>query len=104
MPRKTALRLGGVVHGSVEEGHNARRGTTMLDLSSLLAFACQGGSCVPPSDAHIHVTDTLDASGQFILLHYAFAALQSVSPVLWLGSGADGHVHVSHIARKAVRG
>ncbi|WFD20197.1 hypothetical protein MCAP1_002441, partial [Malassezia caprae] len=73
----------------------------MLDLNSLLAFAGQGGSSVPPPDAHVHVTDTLDASGQFILLQYAFAALQSKYPVLWLGSGADGNVHVSHIARKA---
>ena len=74
----------------------------MLELSSMLAFAGQEGSCIPPSDAHVHVTDTLDASGQFILLHYAFAALQRECPVLWLGSGADGSVHVSHIARKAV--
>lgn len=74
----------------------------MLELSSLLAFANQGGSCIPPSDAHVHVTDTLDASGQFVLLQYAFAALQNEYPVLWLGSGADGNMHVSHIARKAV--
>lgn len=74
----------------------------MLELGSLLAFAGPDGSCLPPTDAHIHITDTLDASGQFVMLHYAFEAVQRACPVLWLSANADGHAHFSHIARKAV--
>lgn len=85
----------------------------MIPLDALLAF--RGPTVgqlpnVPPADAHVLVTDTLDASGSFVLMHYLQSTLQtgvqsetpSASSVLWLGCHADGLVHWDSIARKAV--
>ena len=76
---------------------------TMSSLTSILAFAHGGGSLLPPKDAHIHVSDTLDAHGVFVLLQYAIKALQDARPVVWVSARADGPTHLAHIARKAVR-
>lgn len=69
----------------------------------MLAFAHGGGTIVPPKDAHIHVSDTLDAHGVFVLLQYAIKALQDARQVVWVSARADGSTHLAHIARKAVR-
>lgn len=82
----------------------------MTSLDALLAFSGGGGgpSQVPPPDAHILVTDTLDASAGFILIHYLRHALQPSSAemarnVLWVSCRADGLEHWRSIARKMVR-
>lgn len=77
----------------------------MLSIESLLALGPEGDavSMLPPCDAHIHVTDTLDASGVFVLLHYGLIALQaSAHNVVWVSCRADGVAHWNSITRKAV--
>ncbi|KOS16551.1 hypothetical protein Malapachy_3002 [Malassezia pachydermatis] len=73
----------------------------MPELDSMLAFVAGQGDSMPPSDAHIHISDTMDASGQFVLLHYALTALQRGASVVWLCASANGLTHLAHIARKA---
>ena len=75
----------------------------MSGLSSMLEFSNSGGTMLPPVDAHIHVSDTLDAHGQFILFQYAVKTLQQSGTVIWVSARADGQAHLMHIARKAVR-
>lgn len=69
----------------------------------MLAFVHGGGTILPPKDAHIHISDTLDAPGAFVLLQYAIKALQDTRKVVWVSARADGFTHLSHMARKAVR-
>lgn len=67
----------------------------------MLAFAHDGGSMIPPRDAHIHVSDTLDAHGVFILMQYAMQAVQDERYVIWVDAHADGFMHFKYLARKA---
>lgn len=78
----------------------------MLSIESLLALGVGGDavSMLPPCDTHIHVTDTLDASGAFVLLHYGLVALHaSAHNVVWVSCRADGVAHWNSVTRKAVR-
>ena len=78
----------------------------MILLESLLALGASGdtASLLPPRDAHIHISDTLDASGAFVLTHYVLTALQQPAhSVVWVSCHADGFAHWNSIARKAVR-
>ncbi|WFC99571.1 hypothetical protein MYAM1_002316 [Malassezia yamatoensis] len=75
----------------------------MLSLESLVAMGPNGSSSslIPPEDAHIHVTDTLDASGAFVLMQYVLAALQDKArSVIWVSNRADGLAHWNSISRK----
>lgn len=78
----------------------------MLTLESLLEMGRPGGmaSILAPHDAHIHVTDTLDASGAFVITHYVMSTLQEKAHnVVWINCRAEGTAHWNSIMRKAVR-
>lgn len=76
----------------------------MISLDTLLEFHSERGpSTMPPCDAHIAVSDTMDSPATFVLIHYLQVALQSGRQVVWIDSSGNGWMHLVHIARKMVR-
>lgn len=98
---------------------------TMPNLDSLLSFPTNAAgpssaperTPIPPSSAHILVTDTTDSQALFVLIHFARASHsvnrahrsaadwkgkgRAHTKVIWLGCNSDGIVHLKNVARKS---